>query len=329
MKSCLIIGAGMSGLAAAKTLQAAGVSVTVLDKGRGVGGRIATRRIDDGVFDHGAQFVTARDLNFRKMLEEMRGAGAVYEWCRGIGTPDEAAREDGHPRYQGTGGMSAIPKYLAKGLDVRLRHRVVQIKQMESEWRAQLESGQMFSADALICTAPVPQTMDLLDLGGYEMPDECRSALERIKYRPCLALMALLDGPSQIPEPGAVRDVNDSISFICDNRMKGISPDATAVTIHAGPQFSREHWSVEERAVTDWLLEQSKPYLGSRVRSASLHRWRYAHPSMTHTEPCLMVDGEAPLLFAGDAFNGPRVEGAAISGIAAATALLAQRTFSR
>lgn len=325
MKSCLVLGAGMAGLTAARKLHAAGWAVTVLDKGRGVGGRLATRRIDDGVFDHGAQFITVRHPKFLALMDEMRRDGAIYEWCRGIGTPGvpvNPVNGDGHPRYQGTGGMTAIPKFLAKGLDVRVRHRVVYLKQVEGKWEAHLEAGQVFSADALISTAPVPQALDLLDLGGYEMPEADRAVLDRIKYFRCLAVMAMLDGPSGLPKPGALRDVDASISFLCDNHMKGISPDATAITIHASQQFSHEHWTVDEKPVIEWLTSRAAPFLKSAIHSATLHRWRYAQPVELHPAPFLRVEGAAPLLFAGDAFNGPRVEGAALSGMAAADNLL-------
>ncbi len=308
-------------MAAARKLEAGGVRVTVLDKGRRVGGRLSTCRIGEGVFDDGAQFITVRDAVFDALLGEMREAGAVYEWCRGIGTPLDPVHDDGHPRYQGTGGMSAIPKYLARGLDVRVRHCVVNLKQAEGRWTASLQSGQTFSADSLVCTTPVQQALDLLDLGGYEMPGCERDSLDRIKYNPCIAVMALLTGPSQLPAPGALRDVDDAISFLCDNRQKGISP-ATAITVHASPSFSREHWTADEYSVIEHLLERVTPYLGCAVRSASLKRWRYAQPVETHPDRFLSVSGEVPLVFAGDAFAGPRVEGAALSGMAAAQFLL-------
>jgi renalase len=323
MRSCLVVGAGIAGLSAARKLHGAGWQVTVLDKGRGVGGRLATRRIDDGVFDHGAQFVTVRSELFASVMEELGSAGAIYEWCRGIGTPDHPPNGgDGHPRYQGTGGMTAIPKFLARNLDVRLRHRVVQLKQSAGQWHAHMETGQTFSADALISTAPVPQALDLLDLGGVELPEDSRAALDNIKYFRCLAVMALLEGPSGIPAPGALRDVDDAISFLCDNQIKGISPDAAAITIHGSPSFSHEHWTVDERHVVEWLTKKASRYLHSPVRSANLHRWRYAQPIEAHSAKFIRIDGDAPILFAGDAFNGPRVEGAALSGMAAADSLL-------
>jgi len=313
----------MAGLNAARVLKRAGWNVTVLDKGRGVGGRLATRRIDDGVYDHGAQFITVRDPRFEELMADLEQEGVIYEWCRGIGTPAQPAQADGHPRYQGTGGMAAIAKYLARGIDVRIRHRVVKLQQSSGCWTAALESGQSVEADSLIVTTPIPQALDLLDLGSTELPDQLRVDLDRMKYHPCLALMVSLDRPSLVPHPGALRFEEGPLSFICDNRIKGISPDATALTVHASSAFSREHWGVGENVVTEFLLRQAQPWMSGSPRVAVLHRWRFSMPVEAFPAPFLSVPGPAPLFFAGDIFNGPRVEGAALSGMAAAEELLA------
>ena len=322
-KSCLIIGAGMAGLNAARLLHNAGWEVTVFDKGRGVGGRLATRRIDEGVYDHGAQFITVRSARFGALMTTLQQEGVIYEWCRGIGTPDHPSENDGHARYQGTGGMSAIAKYLARGIDVRSRHRVVQLQQKATNWQVMLESGQAASADALIVTTPVPQALDLLDLGGTELPDQPRKELDQLRYHSCMALMVGLDQPSLLPPPGALRFEEGPLSFACDNHIKGISPDSTALTVHASPAFSRDHWNVADSTIVEFLLTQAKPWLSGSPRTAILHRWKFSMPVEPHPEKFLRVDGAAPILFAGDAFQGPRVEGAALSGIAAAESLLA------
>ena len=109
----LIIGAGMAGLTAAQELQRAGRRVLVLDKSRGIGGRMATRRIGDATFDHGAQFITARDARFVSAMEEWERQGVVKEWCRGF-----SAEADGHPRWRGDPSMTSLAKHLAQGLEI-------------------------------------------------------------------------------------------------------------------------------------------------------------------------------------------------------------------
>ena len=101
-ETCLIIGAGMSGLLAARRLQQSGLKVTVLDKGRGLGGRMATRRILDGVFDHGAQFFTVRAPAFQDCVDEWLAEGAAQLWATGFASAAGQAPGDGYPRYRGS-----------------------------------------------------------------------------------------------------------------------------------------------------------------------------------------------------------------------------------
>ena len=132
----LVVGAGMAGLTAATELRERGLRVLVLDKGRGVGGRLATRRIGEATFDHGAQFITTRDGRFAAAVDRWRQAGAVAEWCRGF-----AGHGDGHPRWRGSPAMSAVAKHLAQGLEINLETQVVAVRGAEGRWIAETTTG--------------------------------------------------------------------------------------------------------------------------------------------------------------------------------------------
>ena len=119
----LIIGTGVSGLIAAREIQRAGRSVLLLDKGRGLGGRLASRRIGAATFDHGAQFITTRDARFEEILTQGAQAGVMEEWCRGF-----CAAADGHTRWRGQPAMTAFAKYLAQGLEIRMEKQVVSLR---------------------------------------------------------------------------------------------------------------------------------------------------------------------------------------------------------
>ncbi|MBL8205021.1 MAG: FAD-dependent oxidoreductase [Blastocatellia bacterium] len=325
--SCAIVGAGMTGLMAARELQSHGIKVIVIDKGRSVGGRMATRWIEiegneKGFFDHGAQFFTVRDPWFQSFVDEWISAGLVREWARGFAQGDDLPHHDGHPRYCGTAGMNAIARHLATGLDVRVNTKVESLTRQAEQWSLALESGAAIQADALLLTPPVPQSLALLNAGDCSLPDGARHALERITYDSCFAVMAVLDAPARLPEPGALQLQQEPIAWIADNHRKGISPDAFTVTIHAGPDFTREHWEADHETVARKLLHAAGEWVRAPVKSWQVHRWRYSQPRLTHPEPCLFVNDAAPLIFAGDAFGAPRVEGAALSGLAAAAALL-------
>ncbi|NTU55615.1 MAG: NAD(P)-binding protein [Anaerolineales bacterium] len=308
----LIVGAGMTGLLAAADLDASGFQSLVVDKGRGVGGRLATRRIGSAAFDHGAQFITARTPRFANLLEEWRGLGLLAEWYRG--------GEDDHIRWRGFPSMTAVPKHLAKSLNVRLEMKMTALKQENSRWLAVFENGETVAAGAVLLTAPVPQSLALLDAGGVALEASMREQLDAVEYEACMAVMAVLNGQSNIPQPGFVRPESGPVAWIADNQMKGVSA-SRAVTIHATPVYSSTHWDDDRREIGRDLLAAAAPWLGSEIAEFQVHAWRYARPAKGQSHPCMTLNRSPSLVIAGDAFGGPRVEGAALSGWAAAEAL--------
>ena len=317
-----MIGAGISGLLAAGALQSSGARVLVLDKGRGVGGRLATRRTETGVFDHGAQFFTARDPRFRLLVEAWVKNGIVRPWAIGFALSDGTMKMDGETRYCAAAGMTAIAKHLARGLNLQIGAKVTSVRAERGGWLVETEKGDHFSGRALLLTPPVPQSLQLLDTGNVSLPEGTRGELEELEYAPCLAVLAQLSGPSLIPEPGGLWFPGEPIAWMADNHLKGVSPGpGAAVTIHAGPQFSGVHWEKPEAEVTAAMLAVVMPWLGTVPVNTQLHRWRCSLPTRVHAKRCLALLNPAPLVLAGDAFGGPRVEGAALSGLAAGAEL--------
>jgi predicted NAD/FAD-dependent oxidoreductase len=321
----LIIGAGMAGLSAARLLRDANLPVLVLDKGRSVGGRMATRRIGHGRADHGAQFFTVRDRQFARSVTEWQEAGVVSQWGQGFADAKESLPSSGHFRYRGIFGMTSVPKYLAEGLDLQLQTRITAITREKNHWLVQSQSGKMFQGRALLLTPPVPQSLELLKAGHVSLPSDIWRELDRVDYDPCLALLAVFAGPSRLPAPGGLRFSEGPIAWMADNYQKGISPDAHTVTIHATPDYSRRHWQTDANDVAGKLLGAAGPWLHSELLDWQIHRWRFSQPVATYPEQALFLPGPPPLVFAGDAFGGPRVEGAALSGYAAARILLAAK----
>jgi hypothetical protein len=109
---------------------------------------------------------------------------------------------------------------------------------------------------------------------------------------------------------------------MADNHLKGVSAVPGAITIHAGPDFSEAHWLSEDEFIISKLLSAAGEWIGSDIEAAQVHRWRNSKPIMTYPEPCLSIKSPGPMIFAGDAFAGPRVEGAVLSGLAAADMLM-------
>jgi predicted NAD/FAD-dependent oxidoreductase len=315
----VVVGAGMAGLTAAHLLSGV-AEVVVLDKGRGVGGRLATRRVGEATFDHGAQFITTHTDEFAATITKLVGSGVVAPWFRGRIGPNGVVDPDGHTRYRGAVSMNAIAKALAVGLDVRTASLVSSLVHDGKSWTVVLADGTELKADGIVVTSPVPQTLALLESGGVVLTPNDADALAAITYDPCIALMAVLDGPSGLNEAGAVDPASGPIDWIADNFLKGISA-VPAVTIHATPEFSRTQWDAPDEAITEALLDAAQLESSVLPGSVQIQRWRYARPSVEHPERFLRLSDMPPFVCAGDAFGGAKVEGAALSGAAAAQAI--------
>ena len=314
----VIVGAGLAGLTAAGALVAEH-DVVLLDKGRSPGGRLATRRIGAAVLDHGAQFFTVRSDEFGRRVDRWRRDGIVAEWCRGFG--DNA---DGFPRYLVRGGMNALAKHLARDLDVRCQSLVFTVRPgAPSRWSVGLDDGTVIAADALIVTCPLPQAYSLLVTADVTLPPP----LAAQQYDRTIALLAVLDGSPAIPEPGGAPLTDGVFSFVSDNRAKGISP-VEAATFHAAADWSEAHWDDDPEATRAVLQQEAAAWLGdASILQSQLKRWRFATPRDPWPDRCWVAtpaDGAtAPLVLAGDAFGAPKIETAALSGLAAAHALAA------
>ena len=321
----LVIGAGIAGLSAARCLLEQGVArddLRVVDKGRGVGGRMASRRMDTPAgqarFDHGAQFFTTRSDRFSSTVAAAVEGGAVVEWTKGFGDAD------GFPRWRGSEGMTSLCKWLAAdaGIVPELGTRI-------------LDLGDELAAkpvDAVIHTAPVPQALATMAFGGLLPGIELAQQLSGIHYKPTIAVMvAPAVAPTGLADHGGSQHNDDpnhpDLAFVTDNQAKGISP-IPAVTIHLSNATSAELWSSPDEVVLERALTAAATHLGpaadrNGLRGVQIQRWRYAGPVECWPEPTV-VWGSAPVIaLAGEAFAGPKVEGAFLSGRAAAEAVLA------
>lgn len=316
--SCLVVGAGISGLLAANILVKHGIRTTILEKSRGVGGRMATRRMGGTRVDHGAQYFTVRDRIFDGWVESWENLGLVKEWFRRF--PEESS-ELGHSRFCGRGAMTDVPKHLAADLNVELQARVSRLQFKDSHWYVHTEDGRQFDARFLLLTAPAPQSLQLVKDSNIVLRRQKLEALESIRYEPCLTLLAVLDGPSGLAEPGARKIHESPLSWIADNQLKGVSADVPAVTIHSDHAFAREHFDRPREEAAEILLEAARPLLQANVVEHQCHGWRYALPRSPF-ESGYFLSRRHALMMAGDAFGGGRVEGAALSGIEAAAHLV-------
>jgi predicted NAD/FAD-dependent oxidoreductase len=324
MLDCVIVGAGVSGLAAARTLQSKGLQLAVVDKGRGVGGRMATRRIAGGRADHGAQAFAARTPEFRAIVSPWLMLGIAAEWSAPPAGPFGcvSAPHD-HPLLRGAAGMSDVPKALAAGLPVSLGWTAESLTTLPGGWRVTSAGGDVIDCRAVLLTPPVPQSLALLDRSGVALEPATRGELDRVAYAPCFAVILALSGESGVPAPGGLAVGEGPLAWIADNRLKGVSPDVTTLTLLATTAYSADHFDEDQGQIGAELLASARPWIGDAAATeVQVHRWRYAIPTTRHPRHHVIIRaGEGVLAFAGDAFGDPNIEGAALSGLSVAEAL--------
>lgn len=321
-----VIGAGMSGLTLARVLTDAGFPVTVFDKGRGPSGRLATRRKEGGSFDHGAQYFTARDPLFLRLVRTWVDAGHVAEWTGRFGTLENGVatpKNEGPARYVGVPGMSAVAQQLAAGVAVRSSVRVERVAREGDGWALTSESGEALGTfDAVAAAVPAPQAVPLLAAAPALASRAAEARLE-----PCWAVMASFEAPVPVPLDGVFIH-GSALSWAAREGSKPGRPPGERWVLHASPEFTRAHLEETPEAVAPRLTEAFAQATGLplRPREAVAHRWRHALPSPALEEQSLF-DSTLGLGACGDWCGGPRVEGAFLSGVALARKLAAWHGF--
>ena len=327
MAAVAVIGAGLSGLVAARKL-AQVHEVVVFEKSRGVGGRLATRRAGSFEFDHGAQFFTAQTTAFRRFLQPLIEAGSVADWPARLSELRRGqvveSRQWGSdfPHYVGTPAMNAFGKALASGLDVRLETAITSLRRKGAHWQlvgeAQRPLGEF---DWVIVTAPAAQAADLL------APTSLASVAARVRMQACYALLLGFDEAVDLPWQAALVHEAD-ISWISVNNSKPGRPPSSSLVVHSTNAWAEAHADDDLEAVRRHLLDECGEVTGIDTVSAAfvdVHRWRYANVERQEGD-LYALDSDQQLAACGDWFVRGRVEGAFSSADALATRLMLDYT---
>lgn len=313
-----VIGAGIAGLTCARALAAAGRDVVVFDKARGPGGRVSSRRVDEGTFDHGAQFFTARDPAFAEVVEGWRAAGVVEAWQGRFGrhVGKYVAETPPLTRWVGVPRMSAVTRALADGLRLEPTTRIGVVARVAGRWRLEIEGGASAGDfDEVVVATPAPQAVPLLS-GVPALAERAAAA----KMRPAWAVMLRFDEPLSAPFDAV--DVRDSpIGWAArDTSKPGRAADDERWVLHGAAEWSRAHLEDEPAAVAEALgAAFGRLVGGARPKDAIAHRWRYALVQQAAGSAAFFEDG---LGACGDWCLGPRVEQAWGSGRALAELML-------
>lgn len=314
-KKIAVIGAGIAGLTFARSLHGL-AEVTIFEKSRGVGGRMATRRAGEITFDHGAQYFTVRDPSFHAMLEPALELGFVETWSGTIGSSSMGSasiidESDRSPRFVGVPSMTALPKWMSHGLDIRLNARIDAVEGGPSNWILATGYERAGPFDWVVAACPAPQAMALMP-ANYSGFRPAASA----KMNACFTLM-LTHQSRALQRHCAVRYDDEVIAWVADCTSRPQRSPLPTLVVH-----SQNHWA--DRNVDDDLeivrtamldsLAKLLPGLPDEVLSADIHRWKFANVQ-TASESDVLLDFENGLAACGDWTIGNRVEAAFLSAV--------------
>jgi renalase len=305
IKHVAIIGAGMAGLSAARQLKKKGFGITIFEKSRRVGGRMATRRVNGLQFDHGAQYFTAKGPQLQAMVGEWRESGRADQWFDGA--------------FVGTPGMPAPARAMAEGHTIISECQVTALRHARGGWSVHDANGFIKTPgngtfSGIILAVPAPQAVTLAETAAVDLPE-----LERVRYAPCWALMLAFSGPLSLPDD-RFKPQDHAISWIARNASKpGRAREHETFIIHATPDWSREHLEWSPDAAVAELTARFQVLTGIREQPyfSAAHRWRYALVEET-ARAAFLWDEDKRLGACGDWCLGPRVEAAFDSGHALA-----------
>lgn len=313
-----IIGAGITGITCAHTLRGYGYHPTILEKSRGLGGRLATRRAGDNMaFDHGGPYFTARSREFQNFLNIAAGSGAMQTW-QPLGKMDQPDGKE--PWHTGAPAMNALLKPYSTGLDIRLKTQVLALAREDGGWKVTTGAdSNPHRFDILICTAPAPQTRALLAENR-----DFLDAMATVTMAPCWAAMIAFKEPLhlgyEVLQVGS--DMLDRIAR--DSSKTGRSASRDCWILQASPRWSQDNLERDREDVANAMREafaQSVPaQMLPQPTHAAAHRWRYAR-TLTPLGRPFLASKDHTLFAGGDWCLGARVESGFESGVAIASSL--------
>lgn len=345
MEDVVVVGAGLSGLTAAQALHQANYRVVVVDKSRGLGGRVATRRIDNTVVDHGCRYLRPFQVPQLSPIAKLLAAGTLQPWqperfelgADGVLTPTSPGT-----LYTAPQGMSSIAKGLARGLTIHRHWRASAITPLSQGWRIEGEAlgeasqgkPSTLEARAIALALPAPQAMTLLQAAvqDCEQVSELLHRLRQVDFEAVITVMAGYDlGKSaqlslQTGLGGwmVTSQAHPTLRWMALDSSKRINPKEAVVVLHSSPTFASNALNTTHlEPVGQTLLSEAarlEPWIGS-PQWMQIHRWRYGFVKKALGVSSLSTPELPSLVGCGDWCNGGNAEGAIASGHAAAAAL--------
>ncbi len=332
-----VIGAGMAGLSCARRLRQAGYSVAVVEKSRGAGGRVATRRVQGTRADHGARYLEPQGEAVQGLIDVLVDRDILKLWTDNV-WEFRGGELSASPNscYVAPAGMNTIGKYLAQDLEIWFGRRVQAISTTNNQmWHLSLEvtddnldTPQELIAKAVVVAIPAPQALMFLN-SEIGLQSDFLDKLRSVDYDPCITVMAGYPAERESdlsnlnPQWKTVAFPNHSelawIGLDSSKRLESVQP---VFVVHSSANFAEKYLeSVDLPTVGQQLLDRTSEHLIPWLKEPEwlqVHRWRYAFCRNPLPVSCLPAAGTLPLVCAGDLCGEGQIEAALRSGLAAA-----------
>ena len=346
-KSIGIIGAGIAGLSCAKTLEQAGYHVEIFDKGRNLSGRMATRRNNLSEFDHGAQYFTVKNPDFRQEVDRWIGADVAKLWSPKMAVLDNLKEKEipakanqfsswvntgigklkslktsifstdntdtSVERFVGVPKMTTPATFISRGLSVKKETTIDSIfirPQSYPRWSLKSKEIGLIEGNfnIIIAAMPAPQAAELFK----EISPKLTEISQSVKMTGSWAVMLNFEEKVNLDFDSAFIN-GGPLRWIARNNSKPERGVTEAWVLHATSEWSESRLDISREEATELLINEFVALGGSLPKQSQAHLWRYAEAAQPlHTT--FAWDAENNLGICSDWLNSGRVKGAWLSG---------------
>ena len=311
--SVSIIGCGISGIFAALQLKKSGIeNIQLYDKSRGLGGRLATRRSNDGKFDHGIQFIkldTVADLPEIKSL--IRNNILKETKISNL--------------FVGNDGMTSIAKFLAKNLNISKEFKLMHIDSDLDSMVMNFENGQKIHTNSIVLSSPVKQSIEILEKSNINIDSLKLADINQLEYFPAIIIMVQSEVSIDLENEFIQEYATGNFSSITDNFKKSISKKENFYTLVCSHDFSNENFENDYESINSRLKNELDLIFNRKYKILSNHKWRYSTPKNFYSlDSSINIGLDSFVGMCGDIFTNGKFDGAIRSGISVASKLLAK-----
>jgi len=306
-----IVGAGIAGASCAGTLAAAGWEVDVFEKALGAGGRLSSKRMEQGWATLGSPFMSARREPFRSQLRDWVRQGWLTP-VRGDIWQGRATVSWAQAQLQNHYMPLIEPSQLVRRLlgDAHL-HTSARVAALQPRTII-LENGQTHgNYDCVICSVPVPQAIPMLDALPL-----LRQRLDEVRYRPVWSFLMRWEG-------GPAANVIKFDDHLLELAVRQTADGEGLWAVHSSHEFAETYLEASEMEASNRAASALMGLLGLPwpVEIEASHLWRHALPE-TSIGGFWLGDRENRVALIGDGIAGAGVERAWESGVRLAQSLI-------